>query len=858
MDPTIEDNSMSYKQVVEAFGTVAAFVRTWTSWTFFRSSSTGSRRRLWALRFQMLFVLFASVCSAAEVKFEVREPQGIARHSWPVTSGIPFAKGALKDPSQVRLVDGQEKPVSLQTEALSRWQDGSVKWLLLDFQTSLRPKQVKRFRLTTTVTNKKLNATDRKLAVSRNKRGVAIDTGRLRVHLNRRSFRLLDHVWLDKNKDGKYSNDERVSSAKGAGILLRTPDGQTFRADLSKATMKIEQAGPWRACVRISGKHVAKTKHLFSYVLRVTAFRNKPYLKLSYTFVNDDTANMMTSIKSLSLDFAVNGKANQYVTNGRPTPPTRLYQVDDQSFEIDGKKSGKRALGWAAIAGDQGGVAVGLPEFWENWPKSLETKGSQLSVGICPQFKTGRYDGRPLKEECKLFYHLRKGKHSFKLGLAKSHDLWVRYFDGTPNTKQLTSFFKASKESLLAQCSSNHYSETLVTGGRFPAANFGRYNRYDTWLDGFFKLHLDDQEVVREYGMLNWGDWYNVKWDSWGNNEYDTSHCFFIQYMRTGDRRYFNRAAQSARHQIDVDTIHAVNEEMRKFGGSWKATPGYIWAHSVSHTGGYYAKYNEKLGKYDNEAPLIMKGVYQQGLVDWGHIWIAGALQYYMFTGDRRAIEVCHMSAHAVAEKMPTRYTDHIRGIGWPLRFLVAAYDATGKKEYLDGAEKLWQVMKKNYDPKKGWVILLAYGHCSEPSTAKRCRGQNAYMLALTLSALAGYHRVTQDPEVLKSISVGLDQLIRECWDEKTQSFYLSSCTHGRPARKAPKLASPTFLAAYAFAYEYRHTKNKKHRRIYRAAFRTAMEEALKQLVQRKQQGQTGYSSACFHHTPYGLSLLED
>ena len=130
-------------------------------------------------------------------------------------------------------------------------------------------------------------------------------------------------------------------------------------------------------------------------------------------------------------------------------------------------------------------------------------------------------------------------------------------------------------------------------------------------------------------------------------------------------------------------------------------------------------------------------------------------------------------------------------------------------------------------------------------------------MLALTLSGLARYHRVTKDPDVLEALSVGLDQLIRDCWSEEHQSFYLGSCIHNRH-NPPPALASPTFLSAEAFGQEYALTGNKEHLRIFRAAFRTAVSAGFRDLSDRKQQGQTGYSSMMFLFTPFGLRAIED
>src|SRR5262245_5475074 len=51
----------------------------------------------------------------------------------PVTVGVPFPRGALRDLATLRLADDIGKLVPLQTKPLARWSDGSVRWLLIDF-----------------------------------------------------------------------------------------------------------------------------------------------------------------------------------------------------------------------------------------------------------------------------------------------------------------------------------------------------------------------------------------------------------------------------------------------------------------------------------------------------------------------------------------------------------------------------------------------------------------------------------------------------------------------------------------------------------------------------------------------------
>ena len=512
-----------------------------------------------------------------------------------------------------------------------------------------------------------------------------------------------------------------------------------------------------------------------------------------------------------------------------------------------GKTPG-HATGWAALGTPAGGIAVGVREFWKNWPKSLEAKPGELRIGLCPDFPSGRYDGRPLQEEVKHYYYLRDGVYTVKVGVAKTHRMWATFFTGEPAINKLNGFFSAAEQPLLAQCSPSYACHTGVLGGSRPA-DPKKFHGYDAWMDAMFKKHLEDQETGRENGLLNFGDWYDVKkfGGGWGNQEYDTSHCFFVQYLRSGDRRYFDRARQGAMHLMDVDVAHFVNRHLRNEDHAGIGQPGQIWTHSVGHTGGYY-----------DHAPLKAPPHYQTGLLqNWGHVWVGGLCDQYLLTGDRRTLDVLKLAADRAASECPTRYSDHMREIGWPLNAVMSAYEATGDENYLRAADRQWQTLKSHLNPKRGWRVMLAYGHCAAKSRKDRCVGQNSYLLALTLSGLARYHQITKDPEVLQAVTVGLDQIIDECWSEKHKSFYPTSCTHYM--NKPPAAYCPTtFLSSLAFAHEIAETGNKEHQRIFREAFKTAVTAGKRDLEAGLEQTQAGYASRAFHFTPYGLRALED
>ena len=59
--------------------------------------------------------------------------------------------------------------------------------------------------------------------------------------------------------------------------------------------------------------------------------------------------------------------------------------------------------------------------------------------------------------------------------------------------------------------------------------------------------------------MLNYSEWYGERSVNWGNLEYDLAHGVLVQFLRMGDRRFFFRGEQAARHHVDVDVVHATN-----------------------------------------------------------------------------------------------------------------------------------------------------------------------------------------------------------------------------------------------------------------------------------------------------------
>ncbi len=76
--------------------------------------------------------------SKPTVEIIIEAPEPKVRHREPVTCGVPWPKGMLRDPDYLILHDEKGESIPLQTRILDRWLDGSVRWLLVDWQATVR------------------------------------------------------------------------------------------------------------------------------------------------------------------------------------------------------------------------------------------------------------------------------------------------------------------------------------------------------------------------------------------------------------------------------------------------------------------------------------------------------------------------------------------------------------------------------------------------------------------------------------------------------------------------------------------------------------------------------------------------
>ena len=664
----------------------------------------------------------------------ITERSGIFRWNEPITMGVPFEKGQAHGDPAFLLFDESGNPVPVQTEALSRWSDGSIRWLLLDFQANASENTSAKWEFRLREEGRSpVPVSPIKTHVSEN--SITVDTGAAVFCVDTRCFRPFTSVKMD--------GAEYISSENSATVL-RGGAGQLFFPFIK--SWRFETQGPLRTTIFMSGifrqqdMKKGESSGLSDFFARIHFYAGHRLTKVEFSIRNPRAAKHPGGIwdlgdknsiffKDLAVTVGINPPLHSFRegtgdlnTAWKILPGGKMEQAPQKAKEIviyqdssggenwrsrnyvnkdsvvttsfrgyrvyeDGKiiENGERANPVVSIGNGGKVVSATLPGFWQNFPKALEARSDSLSIRLFP----GQYSG---------LFELQGGEqktHTFFLSFGRA--------DNGP--------LEWTHAQLVPRLKPEYYEKTDVLPRLTPDKS-DCHSEYSGLMQGIIEgenSFFNRREIIDEYGWRNFGDLYadheNAYYNgqkpviSHYNNQYDAIHGFLLQYAKSGDPRWFELADDLARHVMDIDIYHTEQDKAAYNGGLFWHTDHYADAATSTHR------------------TYSAKTMRAKGLKHYGggpsneHDYTSGLLEYYFMTGNYMAMETVTGLADWVinmddGRKNPLRflsrgatglasqtgaadYHNPGRGCGNSINALLDGFILTNDKKYLDKAEEL-------------------------------------------------------------------------------------------------------------------------------------------------------------------------
>ena len=687
---------------------------------------------------------------------------GLPRTAEPVTRGVPFPAGALPRLDRLVCRDPAGAAVPLQVRGLEQWADGSWKWVLCDWKVSVA------------------DSATYHIAV-----GDAANP--------------LTEFW--KPSDEKIHHPLRYQLPEYE-LRMTGADGLAFTHSRDPDTI-VEEPGTLRLAVKRTG-HFSHDGHLVANVVaRISYFADSPVIRVQLTLHNPkraahpgglwdlgDAGSALFKSFSVHLKLPGSGGVTGTVSPevGRPPAafqlPFELYQ--DSSGGENWKSTNHisrtrqvplRFRGYRMTVGDHNmalaghratptivvnrgaeTLGLGVPNFWQNFPKAVEVTDSELVLHLFP----------PQTLE----------PHELQGGEQKTHVFYVAVGEDTVTTEAL-----AWTRRPLAAVLDPEWVEESGAIAYLTALGVGE-EAYQSLVDAAIAgedTFEKKREVIDEYGWRHFGDIYGDHEAtlhpesgpsprvSHYNNQYDAVAGFAYQWLRRGDARWYAMMDELAYHVRDIDLYNTTEDKAAYNHGLFWHTYHYVDADTGTHRS--YPK-NGRIPPNGKRVPGGGPGNEQ----NYAH----GLLLHYLLTGDHASREACIGLAQWVIDMddgrktvfkwLTTAYTGVAtasrspdyhgpgRGSGNSLAALLDGLRLTGDRKYLTKAEQIIRRVihpeddiqrlvgmtrdgKTYVDAENRWFYVMFLQALGEYLDLKAERGELDEMYAFARASLLHYAR---------------------------------------------------------------------------------------------------------------------
>ena len=744
---------------------------------------------------------------------------------------VPFEKGCIKasDADAITILDG-DRPIPVQAEVTSKWDDGSVRYAYLHFLTDLPGNDKKELELLTDAGIK--SDYSKTIDIIEEPESISANNGIISFCVKDNSESLFDKFDYDGRS---FDKDQFVGP-------FVTVAGERLRSVFDKWT--VVKRGKLFSVIEGKGRCISEDEKTFSgdgicFEMRLSVTAGKPWIDMGFRFINctdgnikpDDIVFAIKAEKGADIDLSSPAVGNMVVdstgcgdtkktsVSGNIVTTTGIKELPRYDFESEDSlqtgpvrtivgKSNYRTEFKIATTGEEVhntitaealekeanehfaevlygtffadctdktkdvGVCATVFQAFQNFPKAVKADRDGVVVYILPD-----------QNECSKVS--RAEPVVFTSGMARETRFLLHFHDAKEPVYEL------DNRSLIYQMPDKPYiaPEEFARAGVFPDVFLPREEQND---DVEIALIEKADTHARCYGMLSFGDAPDPNYTAqgrgdgnlvWTNNEYDYPHSMYMMYARTGIRRFLDYANVAAWHWMDVDVCHYSSDPLR-MGGQWE--------HTRKHTGG------------------SEEGAGCKGVMVCSHEWVEGLLDLYHFTADERALNTALGIGENVLRLLDTPMYQvpgeaSARETGWALRTLTALFIETGDRKWTEKCE--WIVSQFT-----AWNDR--YGNWLAPYTDNTTI-RVGFMISVALGSLMRYYRVFPSDSLKKMMLDAIDDLTENYMTPQGLFYY----------KELPSLSrngtNTLLLEAMAIGYEL--TKDPKYLEYGKKTFERAL-----------------------------------
>lgn len=758
----------------------------------------------------------------------------------PVTTGIPWPRGKLLDPQKLILRDASGKAIRLQSRALDRWSDGSVRWVLLDWIAEANPGPYR------VEVGEPLAVDGPVVKLEGDENKVTVDTGAARFELTiAHEFRI-----RRASIEGKFHFADSVGNDGVLRITRFTP----------------EEAGSTRACLLFCGHVISTTVEqgippVVEFDLRWHFFAGSAAVRVEFTIRNPqravhpgglwdlgDAGSIFLKDIAFGLAFSPgesrvscspelgapyeefatpfelyqdssggeNWKSTNHINHKREVPITfRGYRLKATGQE----RTGLRATPIVTFMRGEQAVGVAVPHFWQNFPKAIKATSDSLILRLFPQQSA---DG-----------------HELQGGEQKTHTFAVAF--GADATPEALEWFRQPAR---AFASPKWYCESGAIPYLTPKAddpNADYLKLVDAAIEGPDTFDKK-REVIDEYGWRHFGDIYgdheavyhtgSQPLVSHYNNQYDPVAGFAYQFMRSSDLRWLRHMEELASHVIDIDIYHTKQDKSAYNGGLFWHTYHYADADTGTHRSypRSLLQMKHRAGLDPND-PKVQKAnkVYAPGGGPANeHNYVTGLMLHHFLTGSAASREAALGLARWVIDlddgsktifrwlsRSDTGYASQSRdasyhgpgrGSGNSLSALIDGHRLSGDVSFLAKAEQLVRrcihpaddVLKRNLlDVENRWFYTMFLQALGKYLDHKAERGELDSTYAYARASLLHYARWMAEHEVPTLSRPEILEYPNETWaaqDMRKSEIFSYAAKHASGTERAQFLERAEFF----------------------------------------------------------------